>query len=481
MKKTRILFITANPTDKATLKIDEELRQIKMRIRSAEFRESFEIESATAVRPNELLGLLNQHKPHIVHFSGHGSDQGEILLVDDAGKTMPVSPDVLAKVFSTVRDNVKMVVLNACYSDVQAKAINQVIDYVVGMSDEIGDKAAIGFASALYGALGYNRTIQNAFDQAIAGLLIEDIRDEFIPKLLVKPGATADKPLNGALKVNPPSSPLTKFVHDIRKRRLSVSLIGVVVLIGAVVSTYRIDPENLQAQLASGAIGIIVIIFGQLFYFLEKIREKDRAKVLLGMFIICAVLILALTAFTVRSLRDATIALDKPKVIDLRTMLGPDYSIEDRMKAKAVLTAPFLYKSLIQPSKTAIVESEMAEITLAKEVIEFQWRHFVNQNIEKDGWLGIDTDAYSTAIRSGETVHHETLFIPKKTISWRDVVAALDDPLRDTLIVSIKALVGNSTVTTQCKADLTQYRKDAAMHRSKNGSKPFMRATIPCI
>ena len=43
-----------------------------------------------------------------------------------------------------------MVVLNACHSHEQAKAIVQEIDFVVGMADSIGDEAARVFAAAFY-------------------------------------------------------------------------------------------------------------------------------------------------------------------------------------------------------------------------------------------------------------------------------------------------------------------------------------------
>jgi hypothetical protein len=43
-------------------------------------------------------------------------------------------------------------VLNACYSEIQANAIVQHIDYVIGMSQAIGDTAAIKFAMGFYDA-----------------------------------------------------------------------------------------------------------------------------------------------------------------------------------------------------------------------------------------------------------------------------------------------------------------------------------------
>ena len=43
------------------------------KIRSAEYRDTLELVSAWAVRPDDLQQLLLQHQPHVVHFSGHGS------------------------------------------------------------------------------------------------------------------------------------------------------------------------------------------------------------------------------------------------------------------------------------------------------------------------------------------------------------------------------------------------------------------------
>jgi hypothetical protein len=56
------------------------------------------------------------------------------------------------------------VVLNACYSDEQAAAIADVVDCVVGMSDQITDEASRQFSTAFYGGLGHGRTVQTAFE-----------------------------------------------------------------------------------------------------------------------------------------------------------------------------------------------------------------------------------------------------------------------------------------------------------------------------
>ena len=192
MAKIKALFLAANPGATTQLALDNEIREITQKIRLSENRDILDVISAWAVRPDDLFQYLNQHKPQIVHFSGHGSTEGEIILVNNTGSAKPVSSSALKALFTTLKDNIKIVVLNACYSKIQGKAINETIDYVIGMNTAIGDESAIIFATSFYRALGFNRTIQEAFDQAITALLLEGIPEDQTPELLIKEGVSAD-------------------------------------------------------------------------------------------------------------------------------------------------------------------------------------------------------------------------------------------------------------------------------------------------
>jgi tetratricopeptide (TPR) repeat protein len=189
MDKIKVLFLAANPTETAQLKLDEEIRSITQKIRASEYRDSLKLISAWAVHPDDLLQLLNEHKPHIIHFSGHASETGEIILVDNTGLPKKVSAKALKVLVTTLKDNIRAIVLNTCYSEIQAKAITEVIDCAVGMSAAIGDSAAITFAASFYRAVGFGRSAKEAFDQGIASLLIEGIySEEDNPQLVVKDG-----------------------------------------------------------------------------------------------------------------------------------------------------------------------------------------------------------------------------------------------------------------------------------------------------
>jgi hypothetical protein len=76
------------------------------------------------------------------------------------------------------------VVLNACYSEGQAQAIAEHTDCVVGMSDAIGDQAAIRFAASFYQALGYGRDVKTAFDLGCNQIDLEHLGDKDVPQLL---------------------------------------------------------------------------------------------------------------------------------------------------------------------------------------------------------------------------------------------------------------------------------------------------------
>lgn len=76
--------------------------------------------------------------------------------------------------------------LNACYSEVQANAIHQFVDCVIGMNQPIGDKAAIQFAEGFYDALGSGSAYEEAFNIGCNAIDLEGSSAYSIPKLKVR-------------------------------------------------------------------------------------------------------------------------------------------------------------------------------------------------------------------------------------------------------------------------------------------------------
>ncbi len=164
--------------------MDQEVRETKEALKRARSRDQFEIIAKFAVRPDDLRHSLLDYEPEIVHFSGHGTGNQGLFLENNAGQMQLVSPESLARLFKLFKDKIECVVLNACYSEVQAEAIYQHIDYVVGVNPEIGDRAAIEFVVGFYDALGANRSYEDAYEFGCSAIDLENIPESSTPVLL---------------------------------------------------------------------------------------------------------------------------------------------------------------------------------------------------------------------------------------------------------------------------------------------------------
>ena len=188
MANVKVLFLAANPPDTGRLRLDLEIREITEKIRAADFRDALEIVSVAAVRPVDLFQALNQHKPQIVHFSGHGDSSRGILLEDSQGEAKPVGEDALKSLFRVLAGRIRVVILNACFSETQAMAITEIIDCAIGTSNAISDEAAVTFAAAFYRAIGFGASVYHAFEQGKAAVLLEGVKNVDVFQLRTRAG-----------------------------------------------------------------------------------------------------------------------------------------------------------------------------------------------------------------------------------------------------------------------------------------------------
>jgi hypothetical protein len=171
-EKIKILFLSANPWTTGRIRVDEEEREIFEKLQEGPDRDRFELHRHAATRPMDLQRLLMTHKPHIVHFSVHGSEKQKIILGGKPGRGKQVDQDGLVQMFALYKSHVRLVVLNACLTRTQAQSLSEVIDYSIGTSKGIGDKEGVAFAGAFYRALGFGKSIKAAFESAKAELAL---------------------------------------------------------------------------------------------------------------------------------------------------------------------------------------------------------------------------------------------------------------------------------------------------------------------
>src|SRR4029078_9618410 len=136
------------------------------------YRDRFELHKHTATRPIDLQRLLVLHKPHILHFSGHASKKHKLLLGGAPGRGKTLDQQGLVDVLGLYNHHLRLVLLNACFTKTQARSIADVIDYSVGTGKGIGDKGSVAFAGAFYRALGFGKSIRDAFNSAKAELVL---------------------------------------------------------------------------------------------------------------------------------------------------------------------------------------------------------------------------------------------------------------------------------------------------------------------
>lgn len=186
MDEVTVLFLAADPSDIARLRLGQELRDIRENLQRSKQRDTFRLESRESVRPRDITQAIFDVEPQIVHFSGHGTNTGELCFEDILGKTKTIEPNALSSLFELVAEKITCVILNACYSEAQAEAIARHIPFVVGMKQAIGDNAAIAFSVGFYKALGAGRSFKDAYKFACVEIQLEGIPQHLVPVLYIK-------------------------------------------------------------------------------------------------------------------------------------------------------------------------------------------------------------------------------------------------------------------------------------------------------
>jgi formylglycine-generating enzyme required for sulfatase activity len=169
MKK--ILILASNPHN--DLNLEHEIRELKGVIEKSLNREELQVEDELAVRVEDLQELFLKYRPQIVHFCCHGSGEQGLVFDSDTGREKLLRTEALASLFKLFASTVECVILNACYSETQADAIVNYINYVIGIKQEIRDDAAIAFSKGFYRALGYNCSVEEAYEYGRNAIQLE--------------------------------------------------------------------------------------------------------------------------------------------------------------------------------------------------------------------------------------------------------------------------------------------------------------------
>jgi hypothetical protein len=179
----RVLCLSAGPIDRNRLRLGAEHRAILDA--TARSRRPVLAILQPAARTTDLINRIIDAEPHIVHFAGHGSAAGELLLEDDDGWARPVPIDALAGLLASV-PKLQAVLLTSCFSGAYMGRLTGVSETVIGSPEPLADQCVQALVAPFYRALGEGWEVRRAFQVAEAATRIAGCPPH---RLLIEPEA----------------------------------------------------------------------------------------------------------------------------------------------------------------------------------------------------------------------------------------------------------------------------------------------------
>ncbi len=203
-----VLIMSASPLDQDRLRLSAEVKEIRNALQRSRNREKWQIKSNEAATVDDLRRALLDEEPTVLHFSGHGNGSDGLCFEDPDGYTHAADAGALAKLFHHFKKDLKCVVLNACYSEVQGDVIRREVDYVVGMQTTIEDATAMKFAVAFYDCVFAGTDFRTAFDLGCNALDLSGLPDSGAPMFMTSPHLESTK-----LVYNPLIPEIERFLY----------------------------------------------------------------------------------------------------------------------------------------------------------------------------------------------------------------------------------------------------------------------------
>lgn len=115
----RLLFLSANASDRSPLAVDREYNRVKRGLQNLGAWPAWRVavEHVPAAAWEQVPEQLLLHAASIVHFAGHGHPDGSLEFSAQEGRPQRIPAGRLAGLLESYAGQVRLVVLNACYSD----------------------------------------------------------------------------------------------------------------------------------------------------------------------------------------------------------------------------------------------------------------------------------------------------------------------------------------------------------------------------
>jgi hypothetical protein len=154
----KLLFVGVGGTLNAKLFVGRESREVRNEIERSHLGQVFDVAVEHDVEPGGFIDVVQNHQPKILHFSGHGTEEGHMIMEGGVLKAA-----TLAKVIRAV-PSVELVFINACYSEKSAWKLLEHAKAVVCMDEVIPDGVALEVSPTFYGEIAKCKSVRTAFN-----------------------------------------------------------------------------------------------------------------------------------------------------------------------------------------------------------------------------------------------------------------------------------------------------------------------------
>ncbi len=186
----QILFIPSCPLGKEVLNLKGEILELEKILKN-----TTACMDVCAPHRAAIEKAMEEKMYQCIHFSGHCTENGEILLEDRVGREKKCSVEDFIKLVTRGNRTIQIVMLMCCHSQKVAQELcNQGMDYVIGTKRRISDEGALCFSTDFYTSLSKGESVSLAFDKAKSHLeenYLEDAGNMVFFSKEEKPGEKA--------------------------------------------------------------------------------------------------------------------------------------------------------------------------------------------------------------------------------------------------------------------------------------------------
>jgi hypothetical protein len=172
---------------------------------------------------NDLLQAIQKERYDVVHFSGHGSEEGIYLEDEQTGHGELVSADKISKAMAQDTPFTAALFVS-CFSASMVAKVLPIAHYLITVVGEAGDTAAIRFVEAFYNEYFTSSSIEQSFDQGFKHVELNDETSLLKPVLSRRALATAG---NRLVVQVPLSNRQDSLLIDMTEAEESIKQLGI--------------------------------------------------------------------------------------------------------------------------------------------------------------------------------------------------------------------------------------------------------------